>query len=127
MPCSAGTAGQCPAGAAEGPASADAFLAEWAPRILASPAYKEDGLLVVTFAGANPPSPEAAPIGDPLRVGALLLSPFAAPGSTDAAAYSPYSLLRSNEELFGLEPLGLAATNKTKSFAPSLLEENGGD
>jgi len=126
-PCSAGTAGQCSAGAAEGPASADTFLAEWVPKILASPAYKEDGLLVIAFAGTNPPSPEAPPAGDPLRVGALLLSPFAAPGATDAAVYNPYSLLRSSEDLFGLEPLGLAAAAKTKSFAPSLLEENGGD
>lgn len=29
--------------------SADAFLREWVPRILESPAYRKDGLLVVTF------------------------------------------------------------------------------
>ena len=58
--CDAGVAGQCPAGAPSGPAAADAFLAQWAPKILASPAYKQDGLLIVTFdeansAGARPP------------------------------------------------------------------------
>jgi hypothetical protein len=130
-PCDAGATGQCPVGGAEGPASADAFLSTWVPKILASPAYEADGLLIVDFASANPPvpAPEGTPASttDPLRVGALLLSPFLTPGSTDAAPYNPYSILRSNEDLFGLAPLGLAAAAKTKSFAPSLLEENGGD
>jgi hypothetical protein len=130
-PCDAGMAGQCPVGGTEGPASADAFLSNWVPKILASPAYKADGLLIVDFASANPPStaPEAAPAptADPLRVGALLLSQFVTPGSTDAAQYNPYSTLRSSEDLFGLEPLGLASAAKTKSFAPDLIKETGGD
>ncbi|HEY6551221.1 MAG TPA: alkaline phosphatase family protein [Solirubrobacterales bacterium] len=129
--CNSGATGQCPAGGAEGPASADAFLSAWVPKILASPAYKADGLLIVNFAAANPPAAAAEatppPATDPLHVGALLLSPFLTPGSTDAAPYNPYSILRSNEDLFGLDPLGLAAPAKTKSFASSLLEENGGD
>ncbi len=127
-PCDAGATGQCPAGTAEGPASADAFLSKWVPAILASPAYKAYGLLIVDFAAANPPPAGApAPATDPLRVGALLLSQFATPGSTDAAQYNPYSILRSNEDLFGLEPLALAGGAKTKSFAPSLSKETGGD
>jgi hypothetical protein len=126
-PCDAGSTGQCAAGAVEGPASADAFLAKWVPPILASPAYKADGLLIVTFATVNPPSPEAAPAADPLRTGALLLSPFLPPGATDAAPYGPYSLLRSSEDLFGFEPLGLAAEAKTRSFASSLRGDTAGD
>ncbi len=128
-PCDSGATGQCASGATEGPASADAFLANWVPKILASPAYKADGLLIVNFGAANPPStePGATPPTDPLRTGALLISPFLTPGSTDGAAYSPYSLLRSTEDLFGLEPLGLAAGAKTKSFAPAFLKEDGGD
>ncbi|HEX6751972.1 MAG TPA: alkaline phosphatase family protein [Solirubrobacterales bacterium] len=122
--CGSGTAGKCPAGSAEGAASADAFLSKWVPKILASPAYEKDGLLIVTFAAANPLSAEAPPGTDPLRVGALLLSRFVAPGATDAGAYNPYSLLRSTEELFGLEPLALAAAAKTKSFAAPLLGES---
>ena len=129
--CNSGATGQCLAGGIEGPASADAFLSTWVPKILASPAYKADGLLIVNFAAANPPVTEPgavpAPATDPLHVGALLFSPFLTPGSTDAAPYNPYSILRSNEDLFGLDPLGLAAAAKTRSFAPSLLEENGGD
>jgi len=128
-PCDSGATGQCAPGATEGPASADAFLASWVPKILASPAYKADGLLIVNFAAANPPStdPGATPPTDPLRAGALLVSPFLTPGSTDAAPYNPYSLLRSTEDLFGLSALGLAAGAKTKSFASSVLKENGGD
>jgi phosphatidylinositol-3-phosphatase len=128
-PCDSGATGQCAPGTTEGPASADAFLANWVPKILASPAYKADGLLIVDFGGVNPPStePGATPPADPLRTGALLISPFLTPGSTDGAAYNPYSLLRSTEDLFGLEPLGLAAGAKTKSFAPAFLKEDGGD
>jgi hypothetical protein len=127
-PCNAGSAGQCPTGAPEGAAGADAFLSAWVPKILASPAYKADGVLIVTFSAINPPAADApAPSGDPLRTGALLLSPFVTPGGTDSGAYNPYSLLRSSEELFALKPLGLAAGAKTKSFAAGLLDENGGD
>jgi hypothetical protein len=129
--CDAGATGQCPAGGTEGPADADAFLSTWVPKILASPAYKADGLLIIDFAAANPPvaTPEGTPVpaGEPLHVGALLLSQFVTPGSTDPGQYNPYSILRSNEDLFGLDPLGLAGAAKTKSFAPSLLKEDGGD
>jgi hypothetical protein len=127
-PCNAGTAGQCPPGAPEGAASADAFLSAWVPKILASPAYKADGLLIVTFSATNPPVAGApAPAGDPLRTGALLLSSFTTPGGTDSGSYNPYSLLRSSEELFALKPLGVAAAAKTKSFAAGLQQGDGGD
>jgi len=126
-PCDAGTAGQCAPGAPEGAAAADAFLSAWVPKILASPAYKADGVLIVTFSAANPPAPELPAAADPLRTGALVISPFATPGGADATPYTPYSLLRSTEELFGLEPLAMAADPKTRSFAAGLLEENSGD
>lgn len=126
-PCTSGAAGQCAPGAPEGAAAADAFLSTWVPKILASPAYKADGVLIVTFSAVNPPSPELPGAADPLRTGALVLSPFATPGGTDATPYNPYSLLRASEDLFGLEPLGHAGDAKTKSFAAGLLEGNGGD
>jgi Phosphoesterase family len=124
-PCDAGFAGQCAPGALEGGAAADAFLEEWAPKILQSPAYAEGGLLVVAFSGMDPGVAEAA--DEPLRTGALLLSPLLAPGGTDTAPYDPYSLLRSTEDLFGLQPLALAAGAKVKSFASGLLAGSGGD
>jgi hypothetical protein len=131
-PCNSGAAGQCPPGSVEGAAAADAFLAKWVPQILASPAYKEDGLLVVTFGAANPatseaPAPATTPADDPLHVGTLLVSRFLSAGSTNATAYDPYSLLRTSEDLFGLEHLALADDEKTASFAPELLGETSGD
>lgn len=127
-PCEAGTAAQCAPGPVEGAAAADAFLSTWVPKILASPAYKADGALIVAFSAVNPATPGSpAPTGEGLRTGALVVSPFAQPGGTDSVAYDTYSLLRSSEDLLGLEPLGLAAGAKVKSFAPSLTEQNGGD
>ena len=70
--CNAGVAGQCPAGAPDGAAAADAFLAEWVPKILASPAYKKDGLLIVTFGAVEPGRDRGragARAADPLKVG----------------------------------------------------------
>jgi len=123
--CNGGFRGKCPEGVADGPAAADAFLAKVVPEILASPAYKKDGLLIVSF-GAAEPDP-AAPPPDPKKVGAVLLSPLLAPGATDAVAYDPYSLLRSIEDLFALEPLGAAGGAKVHSFASAFGAGNGGD
>jgi hypothetical protein len=124
-PCNAGLAGQCPEGAtATGPAAADAFLSQWVPKILASPAYEKDGLLIVTFNSVTPPAEGVVPS---LKTGSLLVSNFLSPGSTDAGAYNPYSLLRSGEELFGLSLLGEADKSKVKTFVPTLRGTNGGD
>ncbi|MFT3865480.1 MAG: alkaline phosphatase family protein [Solirubrobacterales bacterium] len=131
--CSAGVTAQCPEGSPEGAAAADAWLEEVVPQILESPAYKKDGLLIVSFGGLNPPvvaeGEEAATTtsANPLKTGAVLLSKFITKNSTDAAPYNPYSLLRSSEELFGLEQLAKAGDKKTKTFAPELLGETGGD
>jgi hypothetical protein len=134
--CNSGVAGQCPAGAPEGAASGDAFLSALVPKILASPAYKQDGLLVVTFGEASPPSTVTATAAttatttssaNPLQVGALLLSRYVPRGATDATAYDPYSLLRTTEDLFGLSHLAKANGAKVGSFAPALLGESGGD
>lgn len=131
--CSAGVTGQCPEGAPTGAAAADAWLAEVVPEITRSPAYKKDGLLIISFGGINPPAPlaegETAPAApaNPLKTGAVLLSKFITKNSTDAAPYSPYSLLRANEELFGLKGLAKANEKTTKTFAPELLGETGGD
>jgi hypothetical protein len=128
--CNAGFRGTCAAGSPEGAAVADAFLAKVLPEILASPAYKQDGLLIVSFGAADPAppvDPAAPPPADPRKVGALLLSPLLPPGGTDGVGYNPYSLLRSVEDLFDLSPLGAARGAKVKSFAPAFGAGNGGD
>jgi hypothetical protein len=43
----------CANGGPGGLTSADAFLQKWVPRILASRAYREDGLLIITFDESN--------------------------------------------------------------------------
>jgi phosphatidylinositol-3-phosphatase len=122
--CNAGAGGQCPTGTPSGAAAADAFLAQWAPKIIASPAYKQDGLLIITFDEANPTG--AAASSTP-QVGTLLLSRYVTSGATDTGTYNPYSLLRSTEDLFGLSHLATAGGSTVKSFAPGLLGETGGD
>ena len=47
--CNDGHDAPCQNGAPGGLASADAFLRTWVPRILASPAFRHDGLVVITF------------------------------------------------------------------------------
>nr|WP_238345248.1 alkaline phosphatase family protein [Actinopolymorpha cephalotaxi] len=115
----------CADGRPGGLAAADEWLKVWVPRILASPAYSQDGMLVVTFDEADTGSPNgaAACCGEgpgpntPLpgiygmgggRTGALVLSPFVTPGSWNNTAYNHYSLLRTVEDTFGLSPLGYA-------------------
>jgi hypothetical protein len=123
--CNAGSTSECPEGQVGGPAAADAFLAAWVPKILASPAYKKDGLLIVTFDQVDPVAP---PSGSATKVGTLLLSRFLSPGATDAKPYDPYSLLRSTDDIFGLPHLGAADGKKVKPFASTtLLEEGTGD
>ncbi|MCW2967928.1 MAG: phosphoesterase, partial [Solirubrobacteraceae bacterium] len=106
--------------------SANAFLQQWVPQIRRSRAYHDGGLLVVTFdeseSGAegccvetapNTPNPGATSSGPGGgRIGAVLLSPYIKPGTTDDTPYNHYSLLRSVEDVFGLAPLGYAAKSK---------------
>jgi hypothetical protein len=104
--CNDGTASPCADGSPGGTAAADAFLATWVPRILASPAYADDGLLLVTFAGgaAAPEAPEA-----PVRNGALVVSRFATAGAADDTEIDPYGLLRTVQDVLALKPLARSA------------------
>jgi phosphoesterase family protein len=122
-PCDAGVIGQCPAGTPNGAVSADAFLEQCVPKILASPAYKQDGLLILTFDETTSPL-EAESATSP-KVGTLLLSNFLNHDSTDSTPYNPYSLLRSTEDLFGLTHLAAAGKPNINSFGPALRGETG--
>ncbi len=55
--CNDGHDAQCADGGPGGLAAADAFLRHWVPLILASPAYRQDGLLIITFDEADVPDP----------------------------------------------------------------------
>jgi phospholipase C len=116
----------CVDGRPGGLATADAWLKRWVPKILASPAYRRNGLLVVTFDEADTqdtdgaaaccgegPAPNApqpgiyGPGGG--RTGTVLVSPYLAAHSWNNTGYNHYSLLRTIENLFGLGTLGYAA------------------
>ena len=146
--CHDGHDAPCKNGEPGGLVSADAFLRKWVPKILASPAYRHDGLLVITFdEGETPetPGPAGGHIinaagetccnqlpgpnlgsfpqhyrdGDYLenfesfggdRTGAVLLSPFLRGGAVSKTAFNHYSLLKTVEDVLGLEGhLGYAA------------------
>jgi hypothetical protein len=112
----------CANGDPGGLPQADAFLRVWVPQITNSPAFKQDGLLLVTFDEAassdataccgEQPGPSGSMPGQTGpgggRVGAVLLSPFIKAGTVSATAYNHYSMLGSVEDLFGLPHLGYA-------------------
>src|SRR3954454_15671567 len=101
------------------------FLSTWVPRILGSPGYKDDGLLVVSFdeaesdnasccnekAANTPNAAGPSPGSGGGKIGAVLISPFIKPATVDSTDYNHYSFLRTMEDLFGLEHLGYAAVD----------------
>jgi hypothetical protein len=105
-------------------ADIDSFLQTWVPIITSSPAFKQDGLLLITFdEGAqsdtvaccnekpdlSTPKPGLTGPGGGI-VGAVALSPFITPGTTSQVDYNHFSALASFESIFGLTRLGEAAT-----------------
>ncbi|HET6507196.1 MAG TPA: zinc ribbon domain-containing protein [Baekduia sp.] len=99
-------------------ADSDASAKAVADQVLASEAYKKDGVLVLApDAPAAAPDP-TAPAAPAAPVGALVLSPQATAGATDATATGPVALLRSVDGLFGLDPLGAAAQAPAGALDP---------
>ena len=107
-------------------ADIDGFLETWVPKITGSPAFRKNGLLEITFDESDGPDSDASSCcgelpgpGSPLpgitgpgggRIGAVLLSPFIAPGTVSQTDYNHYSSLASWESLFGLPRLADAAS-----------------
>jgi hypothetical protein len=142
--CNDGNPMPCTSGAPAGMGPADGFLQKVVPEILSSKAYKESGLLVITtdeapstgeFADSSsccgqPSFPNLPPPTGGLglgpkgggEVGALLLSPFVKPHTTDSQEeYNHFSLLRTIEDLFALKHLGYAGSSGVKSFEASVF------
>ncbi len=119
-----------------GLAGADAWLRKWVPLITAAPAFRADGVLVITFDESDSPSSDssaccgegpgpnakqpgiAGPGGG--RVGALVISPFVKGGTSSSTPYNHYSLLASIEDLFALPHLGYAATPGLNRFGSDI-------
>lgn len=95
------------------------FVADTIKRIMATAAYAKDGLIVVTSDQAPADGPLADSREGGGRVGALVVSPFFKAGATlDKARYDHISLLRTIENLFGLEHLGAASDPAHKALGP---------
>jgi hypothetical protein len=130
--CHDGHDSPCVDGQPGGLVSADAWLKQWVPVITGSPAFKQDGVLVITFDESDGPTQDAsACCGEGPgpnaalpgitgmgggRVGALVLSPFTAGGTWSTTSYNHYSLLASIEDLYGLPYLGYAGTPGLNRF-----------
>jgi hypothetical protein len=128
--CNDGHDAVCANGGPGGLEQADTFLRTWVPRITGSPAFKQNGLLIIAFdeaagdatacCGEQPGPDEAANGIRPGKtgpgggvVGAVLLSPSITPGTTSMVAYNHYSMLGSVEDLFGLARLADAVGTRT--------------
>lgn len=130
--CHDGHDSPCVDGQPGGLTSVDAWLKVWVPKILASPAYKADGMLVITAdesdgpqtdatacctegPGPNAALPGITGLGGG-RIGALVLSPFVKPNTWSTTSYNHYSLLASIEDVFRLPYLGYAQTAGLNRF-----------
>jgi phosphatidylinositol-3-phosphatase len=130
--CNDGHDAPCVDGRPGGLVGANAFLLTWVPRILASPAYRDGGLLAILFDESDGSDASACcgelqfpntlnnggltpgPGGG--RTGAVLLSPYIDPGTIDHSSYNHFAMLRSVEDLFGLGHLGFAAASGLNSL-----------
>jgi len=131
--CHDGHDAPCKNGEPGGLVSADKFLREWVPQIVASPAFKQDGLLIITFDEGTDAAAccgEARPVGAPQpgqfgpgggRIGAVVLSPFVKPGIVSDVDYNHYGLLRSIEDWFGLPHLGYAGQEGLRTFGADVF------
>lgn len=130
--CDDGHDAPCVDGRPGGLASVDAWMKVWVPKILNSPAYKLDGMLIITADEADSPQSDASACcgegpgpNSPLpgivgsgggRVGALVLSHWTAANTWSTTPYNHYSLLASLEEIFGVPYLGYANTSGLDRF-----------
>ena len=131
----------CANGEPGGLVSIDAWLREWVPRITGSPAFKRDGLLLITFDEAESSGgsadasaccnqaqfPNTPNNGGPVpgagggRVGAVALSRFIRRGTETSTPYNHFSTLRTIEKLFKLPLLGYAGSPDPGSFGTDVF------
>ena len=98
-PCPEGAAGEtCEPETAGALSAADEFLKATVPPITASLAYRENGLIVITFGTVGNPAESSLPAGSATAtlsseppVGVLLISPFARAGTRPSTKYDPTS------------------------------------
>ena len=136
--CNDGHDDPCVDGRTGGLSRFDRWLRRWIPVITSSPAFRRDGLLVITADEAEDdargccgaaPTPNVAQPGvtgpGGGRVGALVLSPYVEPGATSTRRYNQYGLLATIEKVFGLSRIGYARHPKVHAFGADVLPSQG--
>ena len=137
--CTDGHDSPCANGEPGGLESANDFLQLWVPKILASAAFKKDGLLLILFDESDGPQSDSStccgsgPTPNALlpgitglgggRTGAVALSPFIKPGTISTMAYNHYSMLRSVQDWFGLPYLGYAGSSSQAGFGADVFTQ----
>jgi len=93
---------------------ADAWLARWIPRIVASPAYQDGSTAIfVTYDSDNASAKN--------HIATTVIAPSVKPGTVAAGAFNHYSMLRTIEDVLGLPGhLGGAATAPSMTAAFNL-------
>jgi hypothetical protein len=130
--CNDGHDSPCVDGSTGGLTAVNAWMKVWVPKILASAAFKKDGVLVITSDESDSPNSDSTACcnekpgpNSPLpgivgpgggRVGALVISRWTQPGSYSTTPYNHYSLLGSIESAFRLPSLGYAADPTLNRF-----------
>lgn len=84
--------------------NSDAWLKTWVPQILAAPAWKDQGVLFVTY-DEGKSTASCCQEGQGGHIGTLVISPLGRPGYQSPQAYDHYSLLRTIEDAWGLPAL----------------------
>ena len=130
---------RCVDGKTGGLVGINGFLQKWVPVITRSPAFRKDGLLIITFDESDGVAPDAydaccneKPLAtDPDRpgfrgpgggrIGAVVLSPYVRPGTMSAVPYNHYSLLRTVEDIFDLGHLGYAGEPGLRPFGADVF------
>ena len=96
--------------------SGDKWLRQWVPQILTSPAWRNNGVLFITF-DEGEGSGDCCTYADGGQVFTLVISSLVQPGFISATAYDHYSLLRTIEEAWRLPLLGNAGCDCTTPMA----------
>jgi hypothetical protein len=130
--CQDGHDATCANGEKGGLRQVDRFLKRWVPRILSSPAFKRNGMLIITADESDNaivdssaccderPGPNVAQAGilgpGGGKVGALVISRFTRHNTWSTTPYNHYSLLASLEEIFRLPKIGMAKVHGLPVF-----------
>lgn len=97
----------CDSGHDCGAAGADKFMGPEVNKIISSPAFDQNSLLIVTFdEGTSGLSCCSLPSQAGGKVATILISGLVKPGFQDGTAYSHYSILKTIEISWGLPELG---------------------